>query len=113
MVVAEHSGRLVEACPPHCPPTRAGAPSLAALRDDLALAVMERFENEPASRLGAYQLPPHLSLRHVKIDTVAQDREKNLKLKLEGRLGLLVEKWPADDFWIVTPTRLLDARFAL
>ena len=113
MVVVQRSARLVEAWLPGCPGIRGSGTSLAALRDDLALAVMLRFEQEPVAALGAYQLPPHLSLRHVKIATTAQDRDANRKFRLEGRIGVLVEKWPHDDFHVVTPTRLPEARFAL
>ena len=113
MVVVQRSARLVEAWLPGCPGIRGSGTSLSALRDDLALAVMLRFEQEPVAALGAYQLPPHLSLRHVKIATTAQDRDANRKYRLEGRIGVLVEKWPHDDFHVVTPTRLPEARFAL
>ncbi|MCY1021771.1 AAA family ATPase [Pyxidicoccus sp. MSG2] len=114
LVVVPLGGRLVQAWVPAFWPrlSRVG-PSLSTLRDELALAVMERFENESAANVAAYQFPPHLALRHVKVDTEARDREKNTRVVLQGRLGVLLEKWPRDDFWVVTPTRLPEARFAL
>jgi len=112
LVVLHHASRNVEAWLPHFPSVRAVGPSLAELRDALALAVMEDVEDAHATELGRYQLPPHITLKHVKIDTVARDRKAELKYELKGTLGILVEKWPADDFWVATPTRAAHARFA-
>ncbi|MFP2913229.1 ATP-dependent Clp protease ATP-binding subunit, partial [Pyxidicoccus sp. 3LFB2] len=114
LVVAPLGGRLVQAWVPAFWPrlSRVG-PSLSMLRDELALAVMERFENEPPANVAAYQLPPHLALRHVKVDTEARDRVKGKRVVLQGRMAVLLEKWPRDDFWVVTPTRMPEARFAL
>ncbi|AKF82595.1 citrate:sodium symporter [Myxococcus fulvus 124B02] len=114
LVYAPMGGRLVEAwVPAFWPALHRVGPSLSALRDDLALAIMERFEKEHPSRVASYQLPPHLSLKHVKVDTEARDREKGLRIALEGRMAVLLEKWPRDDFWVVTPTRMPEARFAI
>jgi ATP-dependent Clp protease ATP-binding subunit ClpC len=114
IVVSPLGGRLMEAwVPAFWPLLHKVGPSLSALRDELALAVMERFEREPVSHAAAYQLPPHLALRHVKVSTEARDREKGRRVVLEGRMAVLLEKWPRDDFWVVTPTRLPEARFAL
>ncbi|HZI10731.1 MAG TPA: AAA family ATPase [Myxococcus sp.] len=114
LVVTPLGGRLVEAwIPAFWPSLRRTGPSLSALRDELALAVMERFEHADASEAAAYQLPPHLSLKHVKVDTEAKDREKGRRVVLKGRMAVLLEKWPRDDFWVVTPTKLPTARFAL
>ncbi|WP_426753351.1 AAA family ATPase [Myxococcus sp. Y35] len=114
LVVAPLSGRLVEAwVPAFFPLVHKVGPSLSTLRDELALAVMERFERESPSRVAQYQLPPHFALKHVAVDTEGKDREKNRRVALEGSMSVLLEKWPRDDFWIVTPTRLPAARFAL
>ncbi|WP_338865213.1 AAA family ATPase [Myxococcus stipitatus] len=114
LVVASMGGRLVEAWVPTLTPRiHFVGTSLSSLRDDLALAVMERFEKEPPSSVSGYQLPPHLSLRHVEVDTETRDAEKNLHVVLKGRMGVLLEKWPRDEFWVVTPTRLPEARFAI
>ncbi|RKH37406.1 ATP-dependent Clp protease ATP-binding subunit, partial [Corallococcus sicarius] len=114
LVVSPLGGRLVQAWVPAFWPRLSGmGPSLSTLRDELALAVMERFEKEPAANVAAYQLPPHLALRQVKVDTEAKDREKNKRVVLQGRMAVLLEKWPRDEFWVVTPTRLPEARFAL
>ncbi|NTX41426.1 ATP-dependent Clp protease ATP-binding subunit [Myxococcus sp. CA033] len=114
LVVAPLGGRLVEAwVPAFWPRIHRVGPSLSSLKDDLALAVMERFEKDHPSRVASYQLPPHLSLKHVKVDTEARDREKGLRVVLKGRMAVLLEKWPRDDFWVVTPTRLAEARFAI
>ncbi|RKH13979.1 ATP-dependent Clp protease ATP-binding subunit [Corallococcus sp. CA053C] len=114
LVVSPLGGRLVQAWVPAFWPRLSGVgPSLSTLRDELALAVMERFEKEPAANVAAYQLPPHLALRQVKVDTEAKDREKNKRIVLQGRMAVLLEKWPRDEFWVVTPTRLPQARFAL
>ncbi|RKH18259.1 ATP-dependent Clp protease ATP-binding subunit [Corallococcus sp. CA047B] len=114
LVVCPLGGRLVQAWVPAFWPRLSGVgPSLSTLRDELALAVMERFEKEPVANVAAYQLPPHLALRHVNVDTEARDREKNKRVVLQGRMAVLLEKWPRDEFWVVTPTRLPAARFAL
>ncbi|WP_164019439.1 AAA family ATPase [Pyxidicoccus trucidator] len=114
LVVAPLGGRLVQAWVPAFWPRLSGVgPSLSMLRDELALAVMERFEKESPSNVAAYQFPPHLALRHVKVDTEARDREKGKRIVLQGRMAVLLEKWPRDDFWVVTPTRMPEARFAV
>ncbi len=113
MVVVHRGRRLVEAWVPGIPTAHRIGPSLAEIRDDLALAVMERFEAGPADTLGQFQLPPHVSLKMVAVDTVAHDKARHRRLVLAGRVGVLVEKWPDDDFHIITPTRLPGARFAL
>ncbi|NMO16577.1 ATP-dependent Clp protease ATP-binding subunit [Pyxidicoccus fallax] len=114
IVISPLGGRLVEAwVPAFWPALHKVGPSFSALRDELALAVMERFEKEAASAVAAYQLPPHMALRHVKVNIEERDREKNRRVVLEGRMAVLLEKWPRDDFWVVTPTRLPEARFAL
>src|SRR5262249_51382042 len=55
----------------------------------------------------------HLNLVHVAIDTVARDREDGRAYHLKGRLAVLLEKWPADAFWVATPTRMPELRFAV
>ncbi|MCP3143615.1 AAA family ATPase [Pyxidicoccus xibeiensis] len=114
MVVSPLGGRLVEVwIPTFWPALHKVGSSLSALRDELALSVMERFEKEDAAKVADYQHPPHVALRHVKVDTEVKDREKNKRVVLKGRMAVLVEKWPRDTFWVVTPTRMPEARFAL
>ncbi|QDE91579.1 citrate:sodium symporter [Myxococcus xanthus] len=114
LVVAPLSGRLVEAwVPAFFPALHKAGPSLSMLRDELALAVMERFERESPSQVAQYQLPPHFALKHVTVDAEGRDREKNRRVVLQGTMSVLLEKWPRDTFWVVTPTRLPAARFAL
>jgi ATP-dependent Clp protease ATP-binding subunit ClpC len=112
LLVARRGPRLWEAWVAMLP-FRESGPSLAALRDDLALAVMERFERTPVDELGAYQRAPHQRLVHVQIDTIARDQRRGIKRPLAGRMGVLLEKFPCDDFWIATPTRLPEARFVV
>src|SRR5262249_20480839 len=88
-------------------------PSLAALRDDLALAAMLAFEKAPVASFRRYQLAPHTRLRHVDCAVKAQDRDRGIKLDHQGTVPVLLEKWPADDFWLATPTHLPEARFAV
>ncbi|MCP3101505.1 AAA family ATPase [Myxococcus sp. K15C18031901] len=114
LIVAPLGGRLLEAwIPSFWPQLRMVGSSMSAMRDDLALAVMERFEREHPSRVATYQMPPHLTLRHVKVATEARDLKKGLRIVLEGTMTVMLEKWPRDDFWVVTPTRLPEARFAI
>jgi ATP-dependent Clp protease ATP-binding subunit ClpC len=112
LIVCHHGMRVVEAWVPELSIHGSGA-SLAALRDDLALEVMVRFDSVPVRLLRHYQIAPHMRLRHVEVDVKAHDRERGKKLELEARVAVLLEKWPADDFWIATPTRLPLARFAV
>ncbi|MFO0606130.1 MAG: AAA family ATPase [Polyangiales bacterium] len=113
LVVTHPGRRLVEAWVPGLDGVHGVGPSLSELRDDLALKVMERFEAGPATRLGAFQLPPHVFLRMLDVETVAYDKPARKRWTLEGRMGVLVEKWPGETYWVVTPTRLASARFAL
>ncbi len=113
LILAREGGRLVKAWLPHWPDVSGSGTSLSELRDDLALKVMERFEKEPPAQAHRYQHAPHLLLRHVKLQTEARDRELGLKYALEGRMAVLLEKWPREAFWVATPTRLPQARFAL
>jgi ATP-dependent Clp protease ATP-binding subunit ClpC len=110
LILARKAGRLIEAWVPGMDITESGT-SLAALRDELALKVMQRFERVPIDQLGLFQRAPHLRLRHVDVDTFF--RKSGHKQLLKGRLGVLAEKWPMDDFWLVAPTRIFDARFAV
>jgi ATP-dependent Clp protease ATP-binding subunit ClpC len=112
LLVARRGPRLWEAWVPQLPGREQG-PSLAALRDDLALAVMERFADEPVAALGAYQRAPHQRLVHLEIDSVARDQKRGIKRPLVGRIGVLLEKWPGDDFWVATPTRLPGAQLVV
>jgi ATP-dependent Clp protease ATP-binding subunit ClpC len=133
--VCHHSARLVEAWLPHHA-FRGMGPSLAELRDDLALQVMIALESAVAGEWRRYQLAPHLRMRVVDIETKAvdllrasrspqargsdsprsarlADGERDIKRELRGRISVLLEKWPADDFWVATPTRISELRFAL
>ncbi len=74
---------------------------------------MERFYAERPERFGDYQTAPGASIEHVRIERTVHDPERKQRWELKGRLGVLVERWPEIGFWIVTPTRLPDLRFAL
>ena len=113
LVVVHPARRLVEAWVPGLPGVHRVGPSLSEIRDDLCLAVMDLFEKSPVSSLARFQLPPHVTLRMVDVETVVQDKVSRRRWTLEGRLGVLLEKWPGEDFWVVTPTRIPKARFAL
>ncbi len=113
LVVVHPARRLVEAWVPGLPGVHKVGPSLSEIRDDLCLAVMGLFEKGPVSTLGAYQLPPHVYLKMVDVETVVQDKVSRKRWTLEGRVGVLIEKWPGEDYYVVTPTRAPAARFAL
>ncbi len=112
MVVCAHSSRVIEAWLPHQELRQTGS-SLAALRDDLALEVMLAFERGPVAELARYQLAPHLRLVRIDVDLRVVDRERGVKRTLAAPIGLLLEKWPADPFWLATPTRAPQLRFAV
>jgi ATP-dependent Clp protease ATP-binding subunit ClpC len=111
VVVARKPGRLFEVWLPGLDIAETGT-SMAALRDELALQVMQQFERGPAAELGKYQRAPHQRLRHVDVDTFVRGKDGR-KRELKGRIGVLLEKWPGDDFWVAIPTRLHAARFAV
>jgi ATP-dependent Clp protease ATP-binding subunit ClpC len=112
LVLSRGAGRLVRGLVPGFG-LEETASSLAALRDELALKVMVRFERERAAEAARYQRAPHQRLRHVRVETFARDPESGKKRPLEAVMGVLLEKWPADWFWVATPVRLPVARFAL
>src|SRR5262249_52501371 len=72
LVVVHHALRQVEALLPGLG-LQATGPSLAELRDDLALRVMLQVEAERVARLARYQLAPHLRLRHVAVEATVRD----------------------------------------
>jgi ATP-dependent Clp protease ATP-binding subunit ClpC len=113
LVVVQHDRRLVEAWIPRFPEIKMTGPSLAEIRDDLALAVMERFYVERAERFGEYQIAPSARVEHVLIERAVQDAERKQRWELKGRIGVLVERWPDGAFLVVTPTRLPLGRFAV
>ena len=89
LVLLQHSRRLVEAWIPSLPGIQAVGPSLAEIRDDLALAVMERFYHEAASRLGDYQLAPGARVEHVLVERAIHDPERKQRWEVRGRIGVL------------------------
>jgi ATP-dependent Clp protease ATP-binding subunit ClpC len=113
LVLMQHGRRLVEAWIPSLPGIQAVGPSLAEIRDDLALAVMERFYHEAAPRLGDYQLAPGARVEHVLVERAIHDPERKQRWEVRGRIGVLVERWPDAGFLVVTPTRLPMPRFAV
>ncbi len=113
MVIERKGGRLMRCWLPHWPQVAGEGISLSELKDDLALMVMERFEKTSTSDAWRYQMAPHLKLKHVKVDTVAKDREDGRAYTLEGRIAVLLEKWPGDSFWIATPTKLRELAFPI
>jgi ATP-dependent Clp protease ATP-binding subunit ClpC len=96
----------------HWPDLRGEGPSLSELRDDLSLQVMLAFERVVPDEAWRWQLAPHLKLKHLDVDLTARDQKDGRSFHLEGRLGVLLEKWPSDDFWVATPTTAPLLRFA-
>ncbi|MBI5498428.1 MAG: AAA family ATPase [Deltaproteobacteria bacterium] len=113
LIVDRHSARHVEMWLPAMPEFRTSGGSAAELRDDLALMVMDTYEHSSALEQAAFALPPHMSLRQVRLDSVARDPKRGRKAELKGMVSVFIEKWPKDDFFVVTPIRLPEARFAL
>lgn len=98
---------------PHWPSIRAEGPSMSELRDDLTLQVMLEFESQRVSDAWRWQMTPHVRLKHVVIDTVAADQRDGRRYRLAGRVPVLLEKWPADAFWVATPTKGAELAFAI
>jgi ATP-dependent Clp protease ATP-binding subunit ClpC len=96
----------------HWPSIRGEGPSLSELKDDLALQVMLAFEQDSPQEAWRWQLAPHLKVKHFEIDTTARDQRDGRAYHLEGRVPVLLEKWPRDDFWVATPTVAPELRFA-
>lgn len=113
LAVVQRARRLVEAWVPTVEGLGAVGSSLAEIRDDLRLKVMERFEGERPERLTRYQVSPHARIELIHLDAVVQSTASRARWTLSGRIGALVERYPADGFWLVTPTRLPRLRFAL
>jgi ATP-dependent Clp protease ATP-binding subunit ClpC len=112
-LVLERPGIGVVRCwLPHWPGIRGEGPSLSELKDDLSLQVMLAFEQEPPGEAWRWQLAPHLKLKHVPLDFTARDQRDGRAYHLEGRVPVLLEKWPRDDFWVATPTTAPWLRFA-
>jgi|GEM_PF-1245528 len=112
LVVLQHDRRLVEAWVPRFPEIKAAGPSLAEIRDDLALAVMERFYVDRPVNLGTYQIAPSARVDHVLIERTIHDPERKIRWEIRGRIAVLIERWPDAGFLVVTPTRLPLPRFA-
>ncbi len=113
LVVLQHGRRLIEAWVPLFPEVRGVGPSLAEMRDDLALAVMERFYTDAAHRLGAYQIAPAARVEMVNVERTIHDTERKKRWEIQGKIGVLVERWPDAGFLVVTPTRVPVPRFAV
>lgn len=113
LVVVQHGRRLVEAWVPTLDGVGMTGPSLAEIKDDLRLKVMQRFVDARPEEFTRYQVAPHARVEVVSVEAVVQDPERRARWELSGRLGVLVEKFPADTFRVVTPTRLPRLRFAL
>ncbi|MBI5513005.1 MAG: ATP-dependent Clp protease ATP-binding subunit [Deltaproteobacteria bacterium] len=113
VVVVQRSRRLVEAWVPRFPDERLLGPSLAELRDELRLLVMERFYAERPERFADYQLAPHARIEHLLVEGTVQDPHRRARWDVKARLAFLVEKWPADPFLVVTHTQLPAWRFAV
>lgn len=113
-LVIERSGpHFASAWLPHWPSIKAEGPSLSEVRDDLTLMVMLEFEKEAVGQAWRWQMAPHVRLKHVKLDAVEKDRATGRTVKLEGRVPVLLEKWPDDEFWVVTPTKAPSLAFPI
>lgn len=113
LVVSRLGGRLMRCWLPHWPGVSVEGVSLSELKDDLSLMVMERFEGTSTGEAWRFQMAPHLKLKHVKVETVARDREDGRAYTLKGRVAVLLEKWPDDAFWVATPTQAPELAFAI
>lgn len=113
-LVIERSGAHFARCwLPHWPSITAEGPSLSELRDDLTLMVMLGFEREAVGEAWRWQMAPHVRLKHVNVDTVARDQSDGRSYALKGRVPVLLEKWPDDEFWVATPTKAKELAFAI
>jgi ATP-dependent Clp protease ATP-binding subunit ClpC len=111
-VIASKGPRLFEAFVPDVPDSLRVGPSLAELRDEVALAVMEWASSALAESVAERALAPHYRCKQLKVDTVALDPTTRTRTVLKASVSVLAQKWPHEDFWIVTPTRVASARFA-
>ena len=76
------------------------------LYDDVALALMQRvFEGSQRSMPG-YLYCPETSLRRVKTEVRFQDDRR-----WQGRLSVVMRRWPTEDFFEATVPRLGTERF--
>ncbi len=113
-LVIERSGPHFARCwLPHWPSIKAEGPSLSELRDDLTLMVMLGFEHEAVGQAWRWQMAPHVRIKHVNVDTVARDQTDGRSYTLKGRVPVLLEKWPDDEFWVATPTKAKELAFAI
>jgi ATP-dependent Clp protease ATP-binding subunit ClpC len=113
LVVVQRARRLVEAWAPTLPDVHAVGPSLAEIKDDLRLKVMERFVEAHPEEFTRYQLAPHARVEVVSVEATVHDPDTRARWEITGRVGALLEKYPGDPFWVVTPTRIPSLRFAL
>lgn len=113
LVIVPKGKRLYEAFVPDVPDSIRVGPSLAELRDEVSLAVMEWASQTLPESVADRALAPHHRCRQIEIDTVALDPVTRRRTVLQGTISVLAEKWPHEDFWIITPTRCPEVRFAL
>ncbi len=113
MLVSRKGPRLLHCWLPHWPELSVEGTSLSELKDDLALEVMERFLQTSPAEAWRFQVAPHLKLKRVTVDTVAKDPEDGRSYALQGKVSVLLEKWPDDDFWLATPTQAPALAFPL
>jgi ATP-dependent Clp protease ATP-binding subunit ClpC len=113
LVVVQRARRLVEAWAPTLPGVHAVGPSLAEIKDDLRLKVMERFVEARPDEFTRYQLAPHARVEVVHVEATVHDPDTRARWEVTGRIGALLEKYPGDPFWVFTPKRIPSLRFAL
>lgn len=87
--------------------------SLAELLDDVALHLMEHIPKEKPGLMGRYQFCPHVLLRRVKIKAEFPTAVARKTVSWEGRLTVVLTRWPEDDFYVATVPRMGLESFAV
>jgi ATP-dependent Clp protease ATP-binding subunit ClpC len=82
--------------------------SASTLYDDVALALMQRVVDEQHAKLPAYLYCPDTSLRRVRVSVKFQDEQR-----WEGRLSVVLRRWPGEDYLECTVPRLGLERFVV
>jgi ATP-dependent Clp protease ATP-binding subunit ClpC len=114
MVVCRRGAGLFEAYVPRISRGVRRGRSLSALRDALAREVIDACASvDPPERMAELSIAPHHELKNVEFDSVFLDPASRRRLPLKGVVPVILEKWPTDDFLLVTPTRDPSARIAI
>ncbi|MEM7678049.1 MAG: hypothetical protein AAF449_18815, partial [Myxococcota bacterium] len=86
-------------------------PSLARLLDELALHLMEAADKMSPANLSQLAFSPYVELRRVKTEvSIGEGRQQTT---WKGRLPIVVDRWPKEDFAVAILPTLNDQRFAV